>query len=150
VRHRNSIDQTAAFDLAMNTKLLHFLVVLCCAALIGLGPIRAQNPTGTSDANGSAVTAPARQSDAGHSAVSPSSAASNDARTTDSRKAANNAEENDRGTVPQNKSKAASFNVGWIGLVGLLGLIGLVRRGRAKDVPRVEREIDRTDYHRAA
>lgn len=137
----------------MNSKFLHFLCVLACGALIGLGPLRAQNPHSSSDANGSAVTAPAQQPDATHSAISPSSTPNaNDAQraNSDSQQAAENAVRNDRGTVPREDGDA-HFNAGWIGLIGLLGLLGLVRRGSAQQVRRVEREEARKEkYPRAA
>ncbi|HEX8925645.1 MAG TPA: hypothetical protein VF786_07615, partial [Terriglobales bacterium] len=88
----------------MNSKLLHFLFVLACAALIGLGPLRAQSPANSSEGNGSAVTAPARHSDASHSAISPSSSPNADSTRDrnegkDARKAADVAIANDRDTV---------------------------------------------------
>ena len=138
----------------MNSKLLHFLFVLCCAALIGLGPIRAQNSTPASDSNGNAVTAPARQSDAGHSAVSPSSAASNDAAPKDAQRAANDAVDNDRGTVVANPATHSGFNAGWLGilgLVGLLGLLGLLRRkSDQRKLRRAGRPEEQSDFRRAA
>jgi cobalamin biosynthesis Mg chelatase CobN len=140
----------------MNSKLLHFLFVLACAALIGLGPLRAQNPTASSDANGSAVTAPARQPDASHSAVAPSSTPdANNAhasdRNADAHRAADAAVANDRGTLPENQAAPSHFSAGWVGLLGLLGLLGLVRRGRrASRVPHEEEEAQREDYPRAA
>jgi len=111
----------------MNSKFLHFLFVLACAALIGLGPVhgaRAQNPAATSDGNGAAVTAPARHSDA-----NPAGAADG---SHPERNAANTDIANDRGTVPPNQTSGFHFNVGWIGIVGLLGLLGLVRGRRTE------------------
>ncbi len=142
----------------MNSKLLHFLCVLACAGILGLGPVKAQNPASTSDANGSAVTAPARQSDASHSAVAPSSDASKDIGPTEAQPAENAAVANDRGTVSVNQATASNFKFGWLwilGLVGLLGLLGLLRRGRrienkveTRQIRREEQE--RSEYRRAA
>jgi MYXO-CTERM domain-containing protein len=138
---------------AMNSKFLHFLFVLACAALIGLGPLRAQNPAGSSDANGSTVTAPARYSDASHSAVSPSSTPdANDAdrAAADSQRAANTDVANDRGTIAANQASSSHFHVGWFGLLGLLGLLGLIRRSNAQQIRRGENDNRRDDYPRAA
>jgi hypothetical protein len=136
----------------MNSRLLHFLFALACAALIGLGPLRAQNPASGSDANGSAVTAPARQPDASHSAVSPS-ASPDSARSdqnADARRAADAAVANDRGTVPENQTSTSRFSAGWVGLIGLLGLLGLVRRGNRESGNVKSAEAERVDFRRAA
>lgn len=139
----------------MNSRLLHFLFVLACAALIGLGPLRAQNPTSSSDANGSAVTAPASSPDASHSAVAPSSAPdANNARgsdhNADARRAADAAVANDRGTVPENQASPSRWSAGWVGLLGLLGLLGLVRPGARRSRNLTRTEAPREDYRRAA
>lgn len=124
----------------MNSKFLHFLFVLTCAALIGLGPLRAQSPSGSSDGNGSAVTAPARHSDASHSAVAPSAAPDADSTRgrSDAQKASDAAIANDRGTAAPNEVARTRFSAGWIGLLGLLGLLGLVRRPRVERVEKNE------------
>ena len=124
----------------MNSKFLHFMFVLTCAALIGLGPLRAQSPSSSSDGNGSAVTAPAQHSDASHAAVSPSVAPNADSTRgrSDAQKASDTAIANDRGTVAPNVSDGKRFSAGWIGLLGLLGLLGLVRRPKAERVARNE------------
>ncbi len=123
----------------MNSKFLNFLFVLACAALIGLGPLRAQNPSSSSDANGSAVTAPAQHPNAGRADLAPS--ATPNATSTkgpedgnaDSQRLANAAVNNDRDVVPVNKSSLATrFSIGWIGLFGLLGLLALMRRRSAR------------------
>lgn len=147
----------------MNSKFLNFLLVLACAALLGLGSLRAQNPASNSDGNGSAVSSPSRQSD--NAPVAPASTPNaNDAHrastaAADSRNAANTAVANDRGTLPANQTSPSSFHIGWIGLVGLLGLLGLfglLRRSRAHDARGAEdtvheqQEPPREDYRRAA
>ena len=144
----------------MNSKLLNFLIVLACATLIGLGPLHAQSPAGSSDANGSAVTAPAKNSNATHSDLSPSSTPdatrtkTEDDRTADSRQLAEAAVDNDRGIIPTDTNSLGSrFSIGWIGLFGLLGLLGLIRRRteRQKDVePQRLSQPKPEDYRRAA
>lgn len=139
---------------AMNSKLLNFLVVLACTALIGLGAVDAQNPARNSDGNGSAISSPSRQAD--NASVAPASTPNgNDAHraaSADSRDAANTAVENDRGTLPENQAAPSNFHVAWIavvGLLGLLGLLGLVRRSRANNIAEV-RHRRSDDYRRAA
>lgn len=109
----------------MNSKFLHFLFVLACAAMIGLGPLRAQSPSGTRDANGSAV---ATSSATGADASKRAEAAS------DSQRSANAAIANDRDTV--GSAAGSHFHVGWLGLLGLFGLLGLTRRDSVQHVRR--------------
>jgi MYXO-CTERM domain-containing protein len=136
----------------MNSKFLHSLFVLACPALIGMGPLRAQNPAGSSDTNGSKVTAPARHSDASHTAVSPSTPNADDAEGADreAQRAANTAVANDRGTVAANEASASRFHVGWLGMLGLLGLLGLFRRSNFQLVRRPDAERPRAGHRRAA
>lgn len=93
----------------MKFKLLHFLCVLACAALIGLGPAKAANVTHAFD---HAVAAP--------SAVPPNSGQLRPANDQPTR----------AGVPPVRNSR---FKVGWIGVVGMLGLLGLARRDDLED-----------------
>lgn len=131
----------------MNSKFLHFLFVLACAALIGLGPIRAQNSAGATDPNGSAVTAPARTSDA-NSVKSP------DPGVAAAQKAADNAVANDRGTVPANQKSPYRVTAAWAGMLGVIVLAGLVavirRRGLARQNHGAETVERPANYRRAA
>ena len=140
----------------MNSKLLHFLFALACAALIGLGPLRAQSPTSSSDANGAAVTQSARHSDASYTAVSPSSAPQGNSvrdveRNANAQKAADTTIANDRGTIAPNQPSDSRFSAGWIGLLGLLGLLGLIRRPRVQRASHAaEPSLRREDIRRVA
>jgi hypothetical protein len=132
---------------SMNSKFLHFLFVLACASLIGLGPIRAQNSAGTADANGSAVTAPAGTPDANSVKTADSGMAA-------SQKAADNAVANDRGTVPANQKSPYRVTAAWAGMLGVLVLAGLVavirRRGLARQNRSAETAERQANYRRAA
>ncbi len=134
----------------MRSKLLSFLLVLACAALIGLHPVRAQNPTGSSDANGNAVAAPAKQSDT----ASPSSVRKSEQAVPDSKRDADNAIANDRGTAtgPAHRLTASVEMLSLIALVGLIGLVLFLRR-RSAQTPRdagLPRRADHEDHRRAA
>lgn len=139
----------------MKSKLLSFLLLIACAVSIGLRPARAQNPAGSSDSNGSAVTAPARQSDASHTAVSPSSTPKSEEAKADAQRDANTAVANDRGTVTAPASGTAHLNPGWLGLLGLLGffgLLGLIRHRKPRSARNVHtaRDSEPSNYRRAA
>ncbi|WP_041856078.1 LPXTG cell wall anchor domain-containing protein [Candidatus Korobacter versatilis] len=133
----------------MRSKLLGILLVLAFSALLGLHPVRAQNPTGSSDSNGNAIIAPAKQSDT----ATPSKTAKSDQAVPDSKREANNAIANDRGTVNPSTGRATmSFSL--LAIVALLGLIGLLvfirRRSVLASRNTASNRNDRDDYRRAA
>jgi cobalamin biosynthesis Mg chelatase CobN len=131
----------------MNSKFLHFLFVLACAAFIGLGPMRAQNSASTTDANGSAVSAPARTPEA-------TSVKGTDSGVVASQKAADNAVANDRGTVPANQKSPYRVTAAWVGILGVVVLAGVLmlfrRRGAARQSAGTELDQRPADHHRAA
>lgn len=136
----------------MNSKFLNLLLVLACAAFIGLGPMRAQSPPSSSDGNGSAVTAPAQHPD---TSAAPSAANGNDTRRTDATldgpSSAETAIANDRGTIPANQPTKRRVNATWISVFGLLivlGLFGFLRRNRRERTKAVKPAP--RDYRRAA
>jgi MYXO-CTERM domain-containing protein len=116
----------------MNSKFLYFLFVLACAAFISLGALGAQSSANPGDAKGSAMTAPAGQSEA----------------SMESQMSASAAIANDRDAVLSDSGN--HFHSGWVGLLGLLGLFGLFRRNTKSLVRRSEPERTRQQYSRTA
>jgi hypothetical protein len=71
-----------------------------------------------------------------------------------SKKAADNAIANDRGTVPANQKSPYRVTAAWIGMLGVLALAGLVavirRRGIARQNAGSKLDQRPADYRRAA